>query len=220
MKVTVSINKAGSLKITAYPAGCRIYAFPSDCYKGKLIGVDSTVYSGAPGTCWFEFQAPGYRSQRAACNIRPDTTTTLSIDLKPAIPLMVLSPDTLKCGSSNLITDNGSISFADLNRDRIPDLSIATAAGIICYYGIDSTDNSLFSPIKIHSFQAPGAITPPLYPLEQQCKSQLHSSTQNRQYCGSSTKCNYGHSCLNKQFQALSNYIRCKWRWQKGSYCR
>ena len=161
MKVTVSINKAGSLKITAYPAGCRIYAFPSDCYKGKLIGVDSTVYSGAPGTCWFEFQAPGYRSQRAACNIRPDTTTTLSIDLKPAIPLMVLSPDTLKCGSSNLITDNGSISFADLNRDRIPDLSIATAAGIICYYGIDSTDNSLFSPIADTFFS--GTLEPSLH---------------------------------------------------------
>ncbi len=161
MKITVSINKTGSLKIIARPDSCRIYAFPSDCYKGKLIGVGSTVYSGAPGTCWFEFQAPGYRSQRVACNIRPDTTTTLSIDLKPAIPLMVLSPDTLKCGSSNLITDNGSISFADLNRDRIPDLSIATAAGIICYYGIDSTDNSLFSPIADTFFS--GTLEPSLH---------------------------------------------------------
>jgi len=161
MKVMISINKAGTLKITAYPSGCRIYAFPSDCYKGKLIGVDSTVYYGTPGTCWFEFQAPGYRSQRIAYNIKPDTTTTLSVKLQPAIPLMVLSPDTLKCGSSSSIVNNGSISFADLNRDHIFDLSIATTSGIICYYGTDSTDNSLFSSVADTIFT--GTLEPSLH---------------------------------------------------------
>jgi VWFA-related protein len=161
MNVMISINKAGSLKISARPSGCQIYAFPSDCYKGKLIGVDSTVYSGAPGTCWFEFQAPGYRSQRIAFNIKPDTTTTLSVDLKPAIPLMVLSPDTLKCGSSNLMINNGSIAFADLNRDHILDLSIATTSGIIAYYGTDSTDNSRFSSVMDTIFS--GTLEPSLH---------------------------------------------------------
>lgn len=60
---------------------------------------------------------------------------------------MVTAADTLKCGSSSQISCKGSISFADLNRDHIPDLSIATTSGIICYYGIDSTDNTLFSPV-------------------------------------------------------------------------
>ncbi len=147
MKVVISINKTGSLKISARPSGCKIYAFPSDCYKGKLIGADSTVYCGTPGTCWFEFQAPGCRSQRVAFDIKADSAATLSIDLKPIIPLMVTAADTLKCGSSSQISCKGSISFADLNRDHIPDLSIATTSGIICYYGIDSTDNTLFSPV-------------------------------------------------------------------------
>jgi len=161
MKILISINKAGSLKITARPSGCQIYTFPSDCYKGKLIGVDSTVYSGVPGTCWFEFQAPGFRSQRIAYNIKPDTTATLSINLKPAIPLMVISADTLKCGSSNQILQNGSISFADLNKDHIPDLSIATTSGIICYYGISSTVNSLFSSVADTFFS--GLLEPSLH---------------------------------------------------------
>ena len=161
MRIFISINKTGSLKISARPTGSHIYAFPSDCYRGKQIGVDSTVYSGTPGCQWFEFQAPGYRSRRVACNIKADTTISVTIDLKPAIPLMVLSPDTVKLGSSKQLMQNGSISFADLNRDHILDLSVATTSGIICFYGIDSTDNSLFSPVPVTFFA--GTLEPSLH---------------------------------------------------------
>lgn len=147
MTLAISINKEGTLKISVKPKNARIYAFPSGCYQGKYLGTDSVKYTGAPGTCWFELQAPGCRSQRVAYNIKADSTINVACTLKPSIPLMVVSPDTLKWGASNQISQGGSISFADLNGDHIIDLSLATPSGISGYYGIDSARNTSYSSI-------------------------------------------------------------------------
>lgn len=160
-KVMISINKKGSLKISATPSNSRIYAFPSDCFQGKLLGKDSVVYTGAPGSCWFEFQAPGCRSQRIAYNIKADTTISISLNLKPVIPLMVISPDTLKFGSTNQILQNGSISFADLNNDHVIDLSVATTSGILCFHGIDSMNNTLFNSVPVTCYS--GTLEPSIH---------------------------------------------------------
>jgi hypothetical protein len=72
--VILSVNKSGSLILTAQPKSSRIYVMPAGNYAGTLLGSDSILYCAPPGTYWFEVEAECFRSMRLPMEIKADST--------------------------------------------------------------------------------------------------------------------------------------------------
>jgi len=138
MKVTISVGKSGSLKICVNQAGAQIFEMPSGSFRGNYLGHDTITFSSQQGAYWFEVQAAGYRAQRIAFNIKADSVIVQSVTLKPSIPIMVCSPDTLTIGTAGANPESGSFSFVDLDKDQIEDLVITSLNGSVCYNGLDN----------------------------------------------------------------------------------
>jgi hypothetical protein len=138
--VMISVNRTGSIHLSAEPSGAAIYALPSSSYHGTYLGDDKATFTYGPGTYWFRAQAPGFRPTVFTGTILADTTCTLTVDLKSSIPLMFLPPETLQVGSAEEINPSGSIAFVDFDADGIQDLSVSNGKDIQIYSGSDEKD--------------------------------------------------------------------------------
>jgi hypothetical protein len=103
-----------------------------------LLGTDSVTWTGELGTWWFRAEAPGHRPSIFTGTIKANSTSSVAVALKPAIPLMLTPPEELKVGSGDTIANNGSIAFVDYDNDGIQDLSVAYGKTLLIYLGNDS----------------------------------------------------------------------------------
>jgi hypothetical protein len=136
--VNISVNQSGSLTITATPKGTAIYADPSINAPGMLLGTDSIFLTDGLGTWWFRAETPGYRSSVFTGTIKANSTSAITVALKPTIPLMFTPPKEIKVGSGDTIANNASISFVDYDNDGIQDLSVAQGKKLMIYLGNDT----------------------------------------------------------------------------------
>jgi VWFA-related protein len=134
----IHINKTGSVHLSCSPSGSAIYTMPSAYYSGEYIGTDSVLFSAAPGVYHFEIRKESYRSERFSLKIAADSTFERKCTLKPSIPLMTLSPDSMPIAIDSS-TAYGPFAFADLNRDGFIDYSVLGQQGIRVFLGLDST---------------------------------------------------------------------------------
>jgi hypothetical protein len=160
--VILSINKTGSLILTAQPAGARIYAMPSDAYAGTLLGSDSAVYRARPGTYWFEIQAPGCRSERIFCEIKPDSISRAQAALKPAIPLMLTEEATFTADTILAAPAAGAITLVDANGDGLLDVSVISGQDIKTCYRFRSASDSGFRSLSLDSTKLAAPLASPV----------------------------------------------------------
>lgn len=147
IEMQINVNKTGSVKISGYPEGTRIFVMPSGNYNGEYLGKDSAVFSAPPGSYSFQMQLNGYRPQHFICNVKADKVLNISRKLKPAIPLMLAPAETLFAQNGEL-TINSPFSLADLNGDGMLDVSTLTEKELSIYPGTD-TGSLIFRPGKI-----------------------------------------------------------------------
>ncbi len=142
----LSINKTGTLALTALPRGAAIHVMPAANYPGALLGTDSVRYTARPGSYWFEIQADGFRSVRAPFTIKADSVVSAHIELKPAIPLMFTPPDSLVADTALTSAYAGGFTFVDVNKDGLLDASVISGAGIrVCYGFVTGSDSGFHS---------------------------------------------------------------------------
>jgi hypothetical protein len=150
--IILSINKTGTLALNANPKGARIHAMPSGVYSGTLLGSDSIEYRAKPGVYWFEVEAPGFRSERVAYEIKADSVMSRSITLKPAIPLMISTPETVAVEMPDTIKLSGDFTFVDANRDGLLDLSVISHQRLTTYYRSPDASGGGFRPHPDENF--------------------------------------------------------------------
>ena len=135
--VTINVSKTGSLSIKCYPEESRVYCMPSGSHAGEFLGKDSVTISALPGVYWFEVQHEGYRPQRFSSSILADTAIVQYCSLKPAIPLMLCGPETIRTTNADLTID-GTFSLIDFNRDGLCDLTHWKGNTLSGYPSLDS----------------------------------------------------------------------------------
>ncbi|HEX3019971.1 MAG TPA: Ig-like domain-containing protein [Chitinispirillaceae bacterium] len=140
-EMRINIGKNGSVKISGYPSGARIYVMPSGSYSGEYLGSDSVIFTTIPGTYSFQMQLEGYRPQRFSCRVMADSVITTSRTLKTSIPLMLTPAETLMVQSDGS-TFSGSFSLNDLNGDGVLDISSLNEKGMTAYLGTDTASLS------------------------------------------------------------------------------
>jgi len=160
--VMLSIHKTGSLVITAQPPKARIHVMPSMNYSGTLLGTDSVSYCAPPGTYWFEIEAPGYRSVRTAFPIKADSVIVKKIVLKPAIPLMLTTPDSFEVDTNISSAAAGCFTFADVNGDGLVDLSVISGNGFKTCFGYNRGSDSGFQSIATDSAEVRTPVVAPV----------------------------------------------------------
>jgi hypothetical protein len=160
--VILSINKTGSLILSAHPKGARIHAMPSEAYAGKFLGSDSAVYRARPGTYWFEIQAQGYRSERIFCEIKPDSTARAQVDLKPAIPLMLTEAETFAADTVISAFAAGAFTFLDANGDGLLDLSVISGQDIKTCYQYKGAAHSGFRSLSLDTMRLAAPLASPV----------------------------------------------------------
>lgn len=145
--VMLSVNKAGTLVLSANPKGARIHVMPSGVYSGTLLGSDSVEYRAKPGVYWFEVEAPGFRAERVAFEIKADSVIRRSVTLKPAIPLMFSEPETVTVRMPDTTKLSGDFAFVDANGDGLLDLSVISHQRYKTYYRVSDASGGGFLPL-------------------------------------------------------------------------